>query len=522
MELNLANMTDIEFEVFKLNTLSEGTEGTDGRERTITYAVIKDYLSEKYGRRIVVKRVDEDLFLIHNNFNAGNDNSDGTVSLFNETRSLVIKIIDNRIHIVSYSGDNMVYLTEEQYGEKYNRYDIIKRSYEGTFVSVFKHNNKWHVGTARNPDIDSSHFHDKSLSYGDLFDECLRSNDKTMTRELFLNTLDSNLCYYFTILHHSNGSIIDYTPVFGENYAKLVLLFCRNQRTMEMVTDKCFRYKRAGIIDPQRFTYAEYSESIEELSKDNTFSGVTVYQQDDVTMKTNVFKVCNTTYKTGKTQHPNYSNVWTRYLEIYKTNNRDFTIDDYRTANGITETYKILKGPKMVDVDISKMITCLYNGIGTMLYELVNFFTIFDYETGTFKKVNTDKYEFMKESKNKTLRKMVASLQHMFARQNIKTFSDIVHHLKRYVSADEIVHLLFSFRELVNSEHETTDWVNGSIFSSFLDLFHDSYNDETYYHSPSNEYGDYKRVFKVGSYAHALTKKEESTEESTDSEVVDK
>jgi len=126
-----------------LNSLSE-----------LSYESIYNHFKENYNQLLFVKKITESLLLIHNSFDSHNIiNSE----LYNECRSIVIELYNNTYKIVSYTHDNIKYLKMNNYLSLQN--DLFEESYEGTLISVFKVNNKWHMTTARCTNFDNSYFY---------------------------------------------------------------------------------------------------------------------------------------------------------------------------------------------------------------------------------------------------------------------------------------------------------------------------------------------------------------------------
>ena len=88
------------------------------------------YFKSNYYGKIFVKKINEDLVLLCNNFDSKSDSSE----LYNECRSLVVQTgMDPKV--ISYTHDNIEYLKISQHQP--NQDDIYEESFEGTLVSIF-------------------------------------------------------------------------------------------------------------------------------------------------------------------------------------------------------------------------------------------------------------------------------------------------------------------------------------------------------------------------------------------------
>ena len=132
----------------------------------VTYENMCGYFKSNYYGKIFVKKINEDLVLLCNNFDSKSDSSE----LYNECRSLVVQTgMDPKV--ISYTHDNIEYLKISQHQP--NQDDIYEESFEGTLVSIFCYKGTWHFTTSRCASIDQSYYYDKTKTFGRLFDDCL-------------------------------------------------------------------------------------------------------------------------------------------------------------------------------------------------------------------------------------------------------------------------------------------------------------------------------------------------------------
>lgn len=176
--------------------------------------------------------VEDGLILLYNKYD-----SPITSELERECRSL---IIDRKtLKMKSYScetprvnKEGMEYLiansTEPQ---------IINMCYEGTYLSVFNHNDKWYVSTRRCLDSHESFFTngdiDVKKSHYQMFEEIL-INSGYLSFNDFTQKLNPVNSYYFVLIHHENKHVINYTNQFGEKYRKICLTAVRDSEMREL------------------------------------------------------------------------------------------------------------------------------------------------------------------------------------------------------------------------------------------------------------------------------------------------
>ena len=100
-----------------------------------------------------------------------------------------------------------------------------KEFVEGTCVMIFFFKS-WRVCTSSFLDA-SECFWKSEKSVFELTKECVDN------WELFLESLDKTKLYCYTLIHHENKHLIDYTYKFGNDYKLLDLFFVRTMYTLE-------------------------------------------------------------------------------------------------------------------------------------------------------------------------------------------------------------------------------------------------------------------------------------------------
>lgn len=335
---------------------------------------VKDSLSKKYHGFIKIKKFKniEDLYFITNDQNYYLNRHDvktnkDIVNFYRMFRSSVVSLKDiNKINILSYCYNNSVLLTnvkEIPEGEK-----KITEFFEGTLVSIFNHNDTWHLPTTRNTDIydETSYFKDKNFTFGKMFDECLEDLDTD--KEKFLNKLDKEKSYYFIILHHKNKHNVNYSERFNEeNYKKLCLLYVKDKDLN--ILNENLNDLFPGIINPETYETIDYDEKSFLPNKDYaiTFTNNNVIS---------FYKLLCYDSRVKNIKNPNCSNTWQAY-HIIHTNKAlinslgiNYNIMEYQKDNNIQEFFEINK-KKM---PIYKVLDIIYKETGIIIKKLTMFF----------------------------------------------------------------------------------------------------------------------------------------------------
>ncbi len=424
----------------------------------VTFESLSDYFKNNFYNKIFVKKIDENLVLIYNNF----DSSDSETSdIYNECRSVVVKLGDTP-RVISYTHDNIKYLKISEYHNQTNPLDTCEESFEGTLISVFNHDGSWHLTTSRCGSIDSSYYYSKTRSFGTLFDECVRALGLE-SRDEFLSKLDQTKCYYFVLVHHENKYVVDYTERFGPSYAKLIHAITRDGNTMRLVESNL---EIEGLVVPTKFP--SYQDGLNWIMGGlEPTEGLIIQRHNADTGKDQLMKIHTDKYWLAKSRNPNYPSRWFAYLDIFKKDDPTFRIPDYQANKSIVENLEI--GSKQID--ITGMIYLLYKGTAEVLYDITTHFTKFDYVEGRFEKINSADYLVLQASQFGVLRKQLSTLQGLVSKQKIRSGSDIINHLRKYVSVEDFIGLLGSIQLLI--QDQTIGYIKKSnkTYKQFVDKY---------------------------------------------------
>ena len=433
---------------------------------SVTYESLLDYFITNYNKQIYVKKICDDLVLINNCFNSPKLESED-LKLYNECRSIIVQTgIDPKI--VSYTHDNIEYVKDSNQLIEESSINRYEESYEGTLISVFNHLEKWYFCTSRCGSIDSSYFYNKNRSFGHLFDECLKTMN-IESREDFTSKLDTNICYYFVLVHHENKSIVSYTSRFGEEYKKLVFGFARDKSTQLIVQVELDANLKEELVMPRTFDTLQMGKDFLEQEKDT--EGVLIKQFNEETNKTKFIKVHTDKHWLEKSHTPNYPNKWFAYLDIYKKNDVTFKIEDYQKEKNIVETLEI----NNKNVDIGGMIYLLYKESSEIMFDIVMHFTQFNYSVNNFEKINSQDYEKLKQGKYSVLRKQLSVLQGLILKNILKSSGDVINHLRKYLTVEDFIGLLKCLQSLLKDKVSYIKHKNQN-YLLFLDFYLDKLN----------------------------------------------
>jgi hypothetical protein len=157
-----------------------------------------------------------------------------TTELQRECRSLVIDLTTFKMKSYSCESPRLNKEGTEFLLLNSTENQIITTCYEGTYLSLFHHNNKWYNSTRRCLDSNKSILSSNNdVSHFNMFEEIL-INAGYNNYDDFCSRLDTKKSYYFVLIHHKNKHIIDYTLQFGENYARACLTSIRDENMCEL------------------------------------------------------------------------------------------------------------------------------------------------------------------------------------------------------------------------------------------------------------------------------------------------
>ena len=270
--------------------------------------------------------------------------------IYNVCRSIIFDVKNNTV--LSYSHPNIDYL-EYKKGESIIEDTIFTESHEGTLISMFYNNNKWYYATRRHIDMYQTNQITQGvkseLSHGQMFEDAL--SRMNLTKDNFEAQLNVNFKYNFELVHHQNKFNISYESRFGNSYAKLFLLFVRNNN-QETISDK--------------------NESLRIFSNEivDMTTVIKNLENNDIVMEGYIYTVDN---RLCKLMHPNYYNIMKfnpgfktkqeQYIYLYQKN---LLVEYINNTNN-----KIFKQLESGDtIEIVGMVACIFTYIGQRMLDI--------------------------------------------------------------------------------------------------------------------------------------------------------
>jgi hypothetical protein len=265
--------------------------------------------------------------------------------LFNACRSILFDTVNNKI--ISYSHPNIEYINQlpENLEET-----LFTESHEGTLISVFYYNNKWFYATRREIDMYKTHKISSNfkseLSHGLMFEDAL--SKLNMTKEQFESKLNPENQYYMELVHYQNTFNISFESRFGDNYAKLFLLFIRNGFSVIPGSIENIENNPVLSLDQVKMNLSDLNAVVEGY----------IYQKDQ-----NICKLLHPSYYEKMKFNPGLRTVQEQYIYLYQ---KDLLLE-YVTKNnkvvyktpeigesvesvGITASIFLYVGQRLLDI----------------------------------------------------------------------------------------------------------------------------------------------------------------------------
>jgi hypothetical protein len=334
----------------------------DFRKKLFNYGILtKDY-------------TDNGLILLYHKYESPIANE-----LERECRSLVID--RSTLKIKSYScetprinKDGMEYLitnsTEQQ---------LINLCYEGTYLSIFNHNEKWYVSTRRCLDSQDSVFNpvekQNPKSHYEMFEEVLQTAGFNSFHEFSLR-LNPEQSYYFVLIHHLNKHIIDYTNEFGPDYKRLCLTTIRDNDMNEINIYEnnvdFAKYDNSGIIFiPQKFESYELFANLNKTIKYDEIpelEGIVIRVWNNSMNKYHLIKFQTINYQFTQVLG-NDKNIFKGLVYLYQNNK---LVNYFEQNSTTTENIKKITNPlnPQESYDTIGVIDAVFKACTSELFEL--------------------------------------------------------------------------------------------------------------------------------------------------------
>ena len=315
-----------------LTTVQSNIEKTNGNIANALVYTIRKY---KFWPALQVKKFYSNprLVLLHNTYKR--IDVEHFQNLYDECRSVVLDLslpLDNQV-IVSFSGNIPERITDNQYETIKKVTDMCDESFEGTIITMYNYDNKWYISTSSCPTIDSSRYRHPTKTHGTMFDEAISKiynvpfptdkNSSVALRKMFTDDLDISKAYSFILVHYQNSHTVNYTPVYGPEYAKLVHIITKSicSNIEEDISSKPFCGK--GILYTQHFNNPDIA--LNYIRTTPYTYGLIV---TDETGKR--WKVSNETILKHEEYDLGNPNLWYNMVAVYIQNKQHYKIVDYQ------------------------------------------------------------------------------------------------------------------------------------------------------------------------------------------------
>ena len=268
---------------------------------------------------------------------------------------------------------------------------IITTCYEGTFLSVFYHNDKWFVSTRRCLNSYDSVFNPcdttSQKSHYEMFVEVLKSAGYEDFNS-FCDKLDKSLSYYFVLIHHQNNQVINYTNDFGHNYSRLCLTTIRDSAMRELDIYEADKVNFASydtksdsfIFVPERLgTFEDFIEFNKTIKYDTPpqSEGVVIRQLDPLTNKYHLIKLQTYNYQFAQALGQE-RNIFKGFIYLYQNDK----LIDFFNQNPTNYNLKKIVNPlnPTESYDTVGMIDAVFKVCTSELFEL--FKILYSLKTG--------------------------------------------------------------------------------------------------------------------------------------------
>jgi len=395
----------------------------------------------KYWPALQVKKFfyNKNLVLLHNTYKR--TDVDHFQKLYDECRSVVLNLNApaGENVIVTFSTQIPERLSDIQYEAIAQPTDICEESYEGTVVNMYYYDEKWYICTSTCPTIDSSRYFHPKKTHGNMFDEAIAKifqvpfpTDKSSSQELrkkFTDYLDTSKAYTFILVHYQNSHTMNYTPLVGEEYAKLIHIVTRSRGSL--IDDDISNHPLGNMGITYSHKFNNCNEAIQYLRNAPNTYGIYVNAVSGKRYKVSVDSIIK--YEEHNLKNPN---IWHNMLAVYIQNKQEYKITDF--LNEFCKDFqnpKNASGQELVPTYLIHTIICNMRDI---LYDA--------YIQTTTYNTKTKRY-FMNKKKDKEFAPIIR-----FHLAQLRNFQ-ITTHTQAIISQRAVYHYICHHQTLKNLRH---------------------------------------------------------------------
>lgn len=344
----------------------------------------------------------ESLVLLHNTYQR--DDVGQFKELYDQCRSLVLDFSKRGQStgsnvVVSYSNNIPERITVEDFSQISSPSDTFQEAYDGTMITVYNFEDKWHFGTSCCTDAYASKFANQVKSHGHLFNEVLltyfaqhftpeeiNSSDPTVVaaisqklRDLFTENLDPSIAYEFVLVHYENPHIIDYTASLGPAYKTIYHIASKNRETLESLNISSKPLDALGILYP--VTYYNLTNAYNHMMSSNCYGFIA--KKVDTPVGVKLYKISPPHIDFKESTDPCNPNVWHNILMVYMKNRKDYKINDY--IKMYAPNLQVPLDDKGKPIDPTYLIHTMISTLKDVLYNLYVATTTYNTKTKRFR-----------------------------------------------------------------------------------------------------------------------------------------
>lgn len=245
-----------------------------------------------------------------------NKGVEGNVELENNCRSIILdsktlEPIGSQYSRIIYNEEAEEYLQECDWDKV-----SVQKCFEGTYLLVYNHNNKWYISTRRCIDASESVWI-KGMSYLDMFNDARQDKFE-------MSELNPDYCYHFVLVHYKNRNIVNYSH-FERHFKEVYHVMTSRTGSLAPV-DTIINDNVALVVNEKFPSFDNLKNALLTLSSSNEASSritsegyiLKVYNSDG-TFK--ILKIQTPIYRRLSELKPNNSNFHQIYLELYQKDN---------------------------------------------------------------------------------------------------------------------------------------------------------------------------------------------------------
>jgi hypothetical protein len=357
-------------------------------------------------------------------------------AIYNICRSIIFDNQNNKV--VSYSHPNIEYLEYNEAISRMNDTILYTESHEGTLISMFYNNNKWYYATRRHIDMYKTNQIiqgvKSELSHGQMFEDALSKIN--LTKDSFESMLNTNYKYNFELVHYQNKFNISYESRFGDKYAKIFLLFVRdeNQELINNCDETLSGFKNEYVDNK--------SVNVNLLDNNLVMEGY-IFNSNN-----NLCKVMHPNYYNIMKYNPGYKTKQEQYIYLYQKN---LLVEYLDKINN--KVYKQLESGESIEV--VGLVSCVFAYIGQRMLDIY-----YTFNNNSMVHRNEDKYKELFISKKYYFIFHTLGMMKGIHKNKQLNINEMRTYLKYKITANDMWKLFHEIIIFEDTENILTKWSN--------------------------------------------------------------